>query len=88
VTEVERIHALDKLILHDETVDVVNELCDFTDLLNDLAYDSLSLVQLIVSVESLIGAEIDEDEILVENLRNYGWWQKVVLSTEWECVNE
>ena len=50
--------------------DGVTEIQDEADLVYDLGYDSLSLVNLIVDIEDTFNIEIDDDEL--ENVYKYG----------------
>lgn len=50
--------------------DGVTEIAEDADLVYDLGYDSLSLVNLIVDIEETFNIEIDDDDL--ENIYKYG----------------
>lgn len=64
----------DQFILGEENREETNELNIYTDLINDYSYDSLSIMQLVVSVEEAFDIRIDDDALELENLRSYSWW--------------
>ena len=44
---------------------------DYVDLLDDLGYDSIKLISLIVDIEAFYNIEIDDNYLLIEHLRKY-----------------
>lgn len=63
---------LKEVILKNTTVaDEKRIICDETDLIKDLEYDSLSFVKLIIAIESEFGIEIPEDDIEFDIIGNY-----------------
>ncbi len=77
----ERIAMLDRLILGENEYleeGQVNELNMFTDLINDLSYDSLSIIQLVVQVEEAFDLEILDEDLDFAKLRKYEWWVELI----------
>ncbi len=84
----ERIAMLDKLILGRNEypeAEEINELNIFTDLINDLSYDSLSIIQLVVQVEEALELKISDEDLNLAKLRKYEWWVKLIME---ENTNE
>lgn len=55
-------------------VEVKNDI----DLINDLGYDSLRLITLIIDIESHYGIEIDDRYLLLDVLRKFNAIEKIV----------
>jgi acyl carrier protein len=49
----------------------VEQITDTTHLLRDLNYNSISVIQLVVALESTFDIEIDDDDLLIEKLAVY-----------------
>ncbi|MBS5843171.1 MAG: acyl carrier protein [Clostridiales bacterium] len=43
---------------------------EFRDLMGNLGYDSISIISLVVDIESRYGIEIDDEYLLIEHLNN------------------
>lgn len=55
-----------------------DDLTEQTDLVDDLEFDSISFVKLVVDIESLFGIEFDDDMMDYEVLTSYGkLWEYV-----------
>lgn len=51
-----------------------------SDLLNDFGYDSLAMIELIVAIEEDFEIVVDDDQLDVEALTNYGTLLDLVLN--------
>jgi len=49
----------------------VNKINEETDLIIDLSYNSINIIQLVVDVESIFNIEIDDEDLLQEKLTPY-----------------
>ena len=77
--EKELLYELDKLILNNQDENYINELNIFTDLINDLMYDSLSIIQLVVQIEEKFDVIIPDEDLDISNLRQYKWLMEFIL---------
>ena len=76
--------ALWKLVLKNVQINLDDEIVydsqhDYVDLVDDLGYDSISLICLIIDIEKNYNIEIDERYLTIEKLKNYGFLNKVIL---------
>lgn len=63
---------LKELIVDVATQDVnINSINQNTSLTNDLGYDSVQIIRLIIEVESEFNIAIEDEDLEVENLINY-----------------
>lgn len=72
------INKLDTLIL--ECVDNKNflDLNDQTDLIDDMFYDSISIIQLVVNIENEFGVIFSDEYLSLDYLRSYRWLKEYV----------
>lgn len=70
---------LDEIILSltNENAESI-ELNDDVDLIVDLGFDSLSVMQCIVEIESKFDIEFDIEELMLENIKSYNWLIKKI----------
>ena len=61
-----------------EDLDIMVEVKNDIDLINDLGYDSLRLITLIIDIESHYGIEIDDRYLLLDVLRKFNAIEKIV----------
>ena len=61
-----------------EDLDIMVEVKNDIDLINDLGYDSLRLITLIIDIESHYGIEIDDRYLLLDVLRKFNAIEKSV----------
>ena len=61
-----------------EDLDIMVEVKNDIDLINDLGYDSLRLITLIIDIESQYGIEIDDRYLLLDVLRKFNAIEKIV----------
>lgn len=61
-----------------EDLDIMVEVKNDIDLINDLGYDSLQLITLIIDIESHYGIEIDDRYLLLDVLRKFNAIEKIV----------
>lgn len=61
-----------------EDLDIMVEVKNDIDLINDLGYDSLRLITLIIDIESRYGIEIDDRYLLLDVLRKFNAIEKIV----------
>lgn len=61
-----------------EDLDIMVEVKNDIDLINDLEYDSLRLITLIIDIESHYGIEIDDRYLLLDVLRKFNAIEKIV----------
>ena len=61
-----------------EDLDIMVEVKNDIDLINDLGYDSLRLISLIIDIESHYGIEIDDRYLLLDVLRKFNAIEKIV----------
>ena len=59
-----------------EDLDIMVEVKNDIDLINDLGYDSLRLITLIIDIESHYGIEIDDRYLLLDVLRKFNAIEK------------
>ncbi len=75
-----KIEILEHLIIQDSRgVDNFYKFTDDTDLINDLGYDSVAIIQLIVNIEIEFGFEFGDTDILADNLVKYSNLRDYVL---------
>lgn len=79
MNEEKLLNQLDELILGNSSYDLKNELNIFTDLINDLMYDSLSIIQLVVQIEDEFGVEIPDEDLDISKLRQYKWLKDFIM---------
>jgi len=74
------IERLDKAII--EAGDEINalDLNDNTDLIDDLGFNSINIISLVVCLESEFGIEIPEEYLLLEKLRSYKEIKNMIIS--------
>ena len=60
-----------------EDLDIMVEGKNDIDLINDLRYDSLRLITLIIDIESHYGIEIDDRYLLLDVLRKFNAIEKI-----------
>lgn len=73
------LYQLDEIILNNQSDDLKNELNIFTDLINDLMYDSLSIIQLVVQIEEKFGVVIPDEDLDISKLRQYKWLRDFIM---------
>jgi acyl carrier protein len=74
------IEKLNQLIQKDaKGIDSSFEFQNETDLINDLGYDSVAIIQLVVNIEIEFYFEFGDTDILVDNLVKYGNLKDYVL---------
>lgn len=56
------------------------DLNDNTDLIDDLSFDSISIISLVVNLEIEFNIEIPDDFLLLENLRSYSRIKNLIFS--------
>lgn len=71
---------LNDLILANSHVTFEVTFNESIDLIDDLGYDSISLINLVISIEKKYMIEIPDDLLLMENLRSYIKINKIVTS--------
>lgn len=68
------------------------ELNDNTDLVIDAFFDSITIIQCVVEIETEFEIEFEDEFLLTENLKNYKWLleyiRKKVCEKELESINE
>lgn len=64
------------LIDKSKGIDVNYEFSDDTNLIEDLNFDSLQMIELMVNIENQFDIEIDEEELVIENFIYYGQLKK------------
>ena len=78
---------LKKLIANIATQDVdANNINEETLLTNDLGYDSVQIIELIVELENEFSIEIDDDDLEIENLTVYRKLHEMVVRKAKEDV--
>lgn len=76
----QKIERLNKLIIQDSRgIDNSYEFQDNTDLINDLGYDSVAIIQLVVNIEIEFGFEFGDTDIVADNLVKYGNLKEYIL---------
>lgn len=74
------IEKLNQLIQKDaKGIDSSYEFQNDTDLINDLGYDSVAIIQLVVNIEIEFCFEFGDTDILADNLVKYGNLKEYVL---------
>lgn len=63
-----------------EDLDIIAEVKNDIDLIDDLGYDSLSLITLIIDIESYYDMEFDDRYLLLDVLRKFNTIEKIVKS--------
>lgn len=63
-----------------EDLDIITEVKNDIDLIDDLGYDSLSLITLIIDIESYYDMEFDDRYLLLDVLRKFNTIEKIVKS--------
>lgn len=63
-----------------EDLDIIAEVKNDIDLIDDLGYDSLSLITLIIDIESYYDMEFDDKYLLLDVLRKFNTIKKIVKS--------
>lgn len=81
------IKELDRLIVEcsierNVTTEDVN---DCTDLVTDFGYDSISIITLIVRIETDFSICFDDDLLLLDNIKNYKWLKEYVIGKVLNC---
>lgn len=77
---IKKIERLNQLIIQDSKgIDNFYEFQDDTDLITDLGYDSVAIIQLIVNIEIEFGFEFGDNDIVTDNLVKYGKLKEYVL---------
>lgn len=61
---------------------------DETNLLDDLSFDSVLVVSMIVEIESEFGIILEDDDLELDNLTNIGPLEKMIRSKVAEVENE
>jgi acyl carrier protein len=51
---------------------------DYTDLVDDLSFDSINIISLVIQLESEFNIQIPDDYLLYEELRNYSKLRDIV----------
>jgi len=63
---------LKTIILKNASLDYIeNDITDNSDLVEDLKFDSIRIIQLIVDIESEFKIQIEDDFLLIELISNY-----------------
>ncbi len=75
----EIISKLDETILDGISDKTPLDLNDSTDLIDDLLFDSISIITLVVNIEIAFNIEIPDNILSVENLRNYYILKNIVI---------
>ena len=73
------IDRLDKAIIECNGEINALDLNDNTDLIDDLGFDSINIISLVVSIETEFDIEIPDEFLLLEKLRSYKEIKKMVL---------
>lgn len=79
MSEKELVTELDRLILKNHDISEINELNPFTDLITDLAYNSLAIIQLIVQIEEKFELIFPEEYLDLSYVRQYKWLMDFVV---------
>lgn len=70
----------DIIILENAQNTFIISLNDLTDLIDDLGYDSVGLINIVICLEKKYSIEIPDEFLLIEYLRNYNMLKKIVQS--------
>ena len=57
---------------------LINDINENTDLVRDFNFNSISLIQLVVNIESAFNIEIDDENLLFERLSPYKGLVKII----------
>lgn len=74
------IDRLDKAIIEANRDISAFDLNDNTDLIDDLGFDSINIISLVICLEKEFEIEIPEEFLLLENLRSYVEIKKMIMS--------
>jgi len=77
---------LKDLILVNTSVPHIDaEITEELDMIKDFAFDSISIMKLIVDIENEFNIQIEDDFLLVENLSNYKILKNYIINVVKEC---
>ncbi len=70
---------LKKIIIRNSTIALAeNDIQDDTDLISDLGFDSVKLIQLVVDIENKFGFEFQDEDLSFEILSKYSDLQEYI----------
>lgn len=81
------IKTLDQLIIEcsvDKSM-TSEDINDYTDLLTDFGYDSISIITLIIRIEEKYSIHFDDDLLLLDYIKNYKWLKEYLIGKAPEC---